>query len=80
MYVHFQFLDTYLSPEPPGNQEFRVRFRVLQGDSFSPQLADTTSINFVNHARDYREMLNLLFRRSELASSFSKTEVLALDG
>jgi hypothetical protein len=55
-------------------------FRVVRGDVFSPELADPVTEGFRIRARDYRERLNLVFRRSDLRSAFLGTEVLALDG
>jgi hypothetical protein len=74
------FTDTFLSSDPPGERVFRAMFRVVRGDSFSPELADPATEGFRVRARDYRERLNLVFRRSDLRSAFLGTEVLALDG
>lgn len=59
---------------------FRAMFQVVRGDTFSPELADPTTEQFRIRARDYRERLNLVFRRSDLRPAFLGTEVLALDG
>jgi len=74
------FTDTFLSADPPGDQVFRAMFRVVRGDTFSPELADPTTEQFRIRTRDYRERLNLVFRRSDLRPAFLGTEVLALDG
>jgi 3',5'-cyclic AMP phosphodiesterase CpdA len=74
------FTDTFLSADPPGERVFRAMFRVVQGDAFSPELADPATEQFRIRARDYRERLNLVFRRSDLRPAFLGTEVLALDG
>lgn len=71
---------TFLSSDPPGERVFRAMFRVVRGDTFSPELADPATEEFRIRARDYRERLNLVFRRSDLKSAFLGTEVLALDG
>ncbi|KRT83780.1 hypothetical protein AMK59_3853, partial [Oryctes borbonicus] len=44
------------------------------------EMADPSTERFKIRARDYRERLNLLFRRSYLRHGFSGTEILALDG
>lgn len=59
---------------------FRAMFRVVRGDAFSAELADPATEQFRIRARDYRERLNLVFRRSDLRPAFLGTEVLALDG
>lgn len=74
------FTDTFLSADPPGEQVFRAMFRVVRGDAFSAELADPATEQFRIRARDYRERLNLVFRRSDLRPAFLGTEVLALDG
>uniref|UniRef100_A0A1V1FKK9 Putative serine protease 38 n=1 Tax=Reticulitermes speratus TaxID=60591 RepID=A0A1V1FKK9_9NEOP len=71
---------TFLSADPPGDRVFRAMFRVVRGDTFSPELADPATEQFRIRARDYRERLNLVFRRSDLRPAFLGTEVLALDG
>jgi hypothetical protein len=67
-------------PESPPEQVFRATFRVIKGDSFSPELTDTNNTKFKNRSRNYSERLNLLFRRSPVSHGFMGTEVLALDG
>ncbi|KAK7865066.1 hypothetical protein R5R35_007193 [Gryllus longicercus] len=71
---------TFLATEPAGERSFRGSFRVVRGDAFSPELADPATLQFRRRARDYRERLNLVFRRSDLQPAFVGTEVLALDG
>ncbi|XP_066997749.2 atrial natriuretic peptide-converting enzyme [Anabrus simplex] len=71
---------TFLISDPPGEQVFRAMFRVMKGDSFSPELADPATVQFQHRARDYRERVNLIYRRSDLRPAFIGTEVLAFDG
>lgn len=47
---------------------------------FLPEFADPSNSKFKTRTRDYRERLNLLFRRSVIRDGFVGTEVLALDG
>ncbi|KAJ1532192.1 hypothetical protein ONE63_000813 [Megalurothrips usitatus] len=71
---------TFLGSEPGEDRVFRGSFRVARGDSFSPPLADPNTAQFRERARNYRERLNVLFRRSPVRTGFVGTEVLALDG
>ncbi|XP_060529416.1 atrial natriuretic peptide-converting enzyme [Cylas formicarius] len=71
---------TYLMPEYPGEQIYKGTFRVIEGDSFLPELADPSSDKFKAVSRDYMERLNLLFRRSYVKHGYLGTDVLALDG
>ncbi|KAF5273845.1 hypothetical protein FQA39_LY00960 [Lamprigera yunnana] len=71
---------TFFAAETPEEQIYRATFKVVEGDAFSPELADPSTDNFKIRSRDYRERLNLLFRRSPITHGFSGTEVLALDG
>ncbi|GAB0099413.1 uncharacterized protein DMENIID0001_152690 [Sergentomyia squamirostris] len=71
---------TYLRPDPLPNRVFRARFRVTRGDSWQPELADQNSLRFQHHARDYRERINLVLRRSDLREVYEGCEILALDG
>jgi atrial natriuretic peptide-converting enzyme len=59
---------------------FRANLRVLAGDSFEPALVDTNSTEYRKKTRSYKELLNLLVRRSEHNTGFVGSEVLALDG
>ncbi|XP_034239987.1 atrial natriuretic peptide-converting enzyme [Thrips palmi] len=71
---------TFLSVDPGEDRIFRGSFRVSRGDSFSPPLADPSTLQFRERSRNYRERLNVLFRRSPVRTGFVGTEVLALDG
>lgn len=71
---------TFFIPKNPEEQVFRATFRVVKGDTFNAELADPSTNKFKNRSRDYRERLNLLFRRSSVRHGYMGTEVLALDG
>ncbi|KAJ8984937.1 hypothetical protein NQ317_012187 [Molorchus minor] len=71
---------TFFLPQYPDQQIFRATFKVIEGDSFTPELADPSTNVFKNRSRDYRERLNLLFKRSSVKHGYIGTEVLALDG
>ncbi|XP_046467018.1 atrial natriuretic peptide-converting enzyme [Neodiprion pinetum] len=71
---------TFLSAEPPGDQVFLATFRVVDGDVFVSDLADPSTEAFRIRSREYRDRLNLVFRRSTLRFYFLATEILALDG
>lgn len=71
---------TYLRPEPLPDRIFRARLRVVDGDSWIPELADQSTPRFQQRARDYRERINLIMRRSDLREPYEGSEILALDG
>ncbi|XP_058443626.1 uncharacterized protein LOC131425618 isoform X1 [Malaya genurostris] len=71
---------TYLRPEPLPDRIFRGRLRVIEGDHWTPELADQNSLRFQHRARDYRERINLIMRRSDLREPYEGSEILALDG
>ncbi|XP_055523344.1 uncharacterized protein LOC129717463 [Wyeomyia smithii] len=71
---------TYLRPEPLPDRIFRGRLRVVEGDHWTPELADQNSSRFQQRARDYRERINLIMRRSDLREPYEGSEILALDG
>uniref|UniRef100_A0A182S918 Atrial natriuretic peptide-converting enzyme n=1 Tax=Anopheles maculatus TaxID=74869 RepID=A0A182S918_9DIPT len=73
-------IDTYLRPEPLPDRIFRARLRVIEGDRWTPELADQNTLRFQHRARDYRERINLIMRRSDLREPFEGSEILALDG
>lgn len=59
---------------------FRGVFRVIEGDAYTPVLADPSTDLFRRLSRDLREGLNLVYKRSTFRHSFLGTEILALDG
>ncbi|KAK0098199.1 hypothetical protein PV326_010521 [Microctonus aethiopoides] len=71
---------TFLISDPPGDQVFLATFRVTNGDSFKAELADPSTEGFRIRSREYRDRINLAFRRSNLRVSFIGSEILALDG
>lgn len=76
----YLFSDTYVLSDDLTEKSFRGTFRVIEGDTFLPELADPSTELFRVHSREYREKINLLFRRSELRPGFDGTEILAFDG
>ncbi|XP_030768366.1 atrial natriuretic peptide-converting enzyme [Sitophilus oryzae] len=71
---------TYFLPEIPGEEIYRATFKVVAGDAFSTELADPSTKKFKDTSRDYKERLNLLFRRSIIKHGYRGTDVIALDG
>ncbi|XP_037920886.1 uncharacterized protein LOC119657837 isoform X1 [Hermetia illucens] len=71
---------TYFRPDPLPERVFRGEFRVVSGDEWSMELADQNSLRFQHKARDYRERINLIIRRSDLREAYDGSEILGLDG
>lgn len=59
---------------------FKGKLTVTDGDKWLPDFANQNSIQFHNKARDYRERINLIIKRSDLRNSYIGNEILALDG
>ncbi|XP_065171253.1 atrial natriuretic peptide-converting enzyme-like [Atheta coriaria] len=76
IYVGYTFYFT----QPAEEQVFRASFNVMEGDVFQTPMADLQTEEFRVKARDYKERLNLLFRRSNYRLGFAGTDILALDG
>lgn len=74
------FTDTFFLDDPIEEQIFRATFRVIDGDYYTSELADPSTEIFKIRSREYKERLNLLFRRSPVRHGFAGTEILALDG
>ncbi|KAK9878122.1 hypothetical protein WA026_021139 [Henosepilachna vigintioctopunctata] len=71
---------SYFTEELTGPILYRGTFKIIDGDVYTNELADPTSRNFKIRSRDYRERLNLLFKRSSIKHGFGGSEILALDG
>ncbi|XP_071050421.1 atrial natriuretic peptide-converting enzyme isoform X2 [Onthophagus taurus] len=76
--VYFGY--TYFFSQTSQEDVYRASFKVVNGDRYVIDMADPSTDVFKVRARDYRERLNLLFRRSYIKHGFSGTEILALDG
>ncbi|XP_067641759.1 uncharacterized protein [Eurosta solidaginis] len=70
---------TYFRPEPLPDRTFRGKFLVMN-DKWSMELADQNSLRFNHKAREFRERINLVVRRSDLREAYEGSEILALDG
>lgn len=79
-FLFFSFTDTFFKPELLPDKIFRARMTIIEGDYWSPELTDQNSTQYNHKSRDYRERINLMFRRSDLRNSYEGSEVLALDG
>ncbi|XP_014244352.1 atrial natriuretic peptide-converting enzyme isoform X2 [Cimex lectularius] len=71
---------TYLSETKGSERVYLGVFRVSKGESFNSALADPHSELFRLTSREYRELINLCFRRSVLRPAFLYSDVLAFDG
>ncbi|XP_025837341.1 atrial natriuretic peptide-converting enzyme, partial [Agrilus planipennis] len=76
VYVGYTFFVSHI----PDEQVYRGTFKVANGDTFQAELTDPSSQIFQEKSRDYRERLNLLFRRSFIRYGFDRAEILAFDG
>lgn len=59
---------------------FRGRLRVIDGDTYTPELADQSSLRFQHKAKFYQDGIDAIINQSDLKVGFQKSEVLALDG
>lgn len=59
---------------------FRAKLRVVDGEKWTIQLADQSSLRFQHRAKFYEDAINQMMNRSDLREGFKRTEVLALDG
>lgn len=59
---------------------FRGKVRISDGDEWTPELADQSSLAFSRRAKFYQNGLDAMIGRSDLKNGFLKSEILALDG
>lgn len=81
--LFYFFSDTlaFTDGDPPLDLIYRGMFRIEAGDAYDGALlADPSSPAYVRKARHYKELLNMVMRRSPLRVSFLETHILALDG
>lgn len=59
---------------------FRAKLRVTNGDNWTTELADQSSLRFQHRAQFYQDAINQMINRSDLKEGYKRSEVLALDG
>lgn len=80
----FHFLyppsDIYYKSDGLPDRIFRGKLRVIDGDTYTPELADQSSLRFQHKAKFYQEGIDAIINQSDLKVGFQRSEVLALDG
>ncbi|KAI5720493.1 hypothetical protein M8J77_007523 [Diaphorina citri] len=72
----------YLTLEPGGERRYRGMFQTSRdGDQiFTSDLSDPSTARYQTLAMDYRDLINILFKKSHLKSAYMGTDILAFDG
>ncbi|KAL1451793.1 hypothetical protein WDU94_006139 [Cyamophila willieti] len=72
----------YLSLEPGGERLYRGMFQTSSDseDIFTSDLSDPSTARYQTLAKDYRDVINILFKKSQLKSAYMGTDILAFDG
>ncbi|XP_037068088.1 atrial natriuretic peptide-converting enzyme-like isoform X2 [Pollicipes pollicipes] len=79
--IYFGFLSDQLrSLRVDDLRVFRGQLRLTSGDSYSRELADPSTAEYVRKAGFYRTKLDSIFKHSIYKSAFVGTEILGLDG
>ncbi|XP_043225058.1 atrial natriuretic peptide-converting enzyme-like isoform X2 [Amphibalanus amphitrite] len=79
--IYFGFLSDHLHGLRADElRVFRGQLRLTSGDSYSDQLADPSTAEYVRKARFYRTKLDSIFKHSIFKAAFAGTEILGLDG
>lgn len=72
--------DIYYKSDGMPERLFRGKLRVIDGDTYTPELADQSSLRFQHKAKFYQDGIDAIINHSDLKAGFQKCEVLALDG
>lgn len=78
--LFFHVLDIYYKSDGMPERQFRGKLRVIDGDTYTPELADQSSLRFQHKAKFYQDGIDAIINQSDLKAGFQKCEVLALDG
>lgn len=73
-------IDVYYRSDEIPERMFRGKVRVSDGDQWTPELADQSSLAFLRGSKFYQNGINAIIDRSDLKQGFLKSEILALDG
>lgn len=59
---------------------FRAKIHITDGDPWSVELTDQSSLRFQHRAKHYQAGIDAIINKSDLKEGYKKSEVLALDG
>lgn len=59
---------------------FRAKMRIIEGDRWTNELADQSSLRFQHRAKFYQDSIDVMINLSDLKDGYKKSEVLAFDG
>lgn len=78
--IFLYFSDIYYKSDGMAERIFRGKLRVIDGDTYTPELADQSSLRFQHKAKFYQDGIDAIINQSDLKVGYQKSEVLALDG
>lgn len=74
------FLDMLFRYETLPERVFRAKMRIIEGDRWTNELADQSSLRFQHRAKFYQDSIDVMINLSDLKDGYKKSEVLAFDG
>lgn len=80
LFFFFSFSVVYFKSDVLPERIFRAKLRINEGDKWTPELADQSSLRFQHKAKFYQDGIDSIINRSDLRDGYQRSEVLALDG
>lgn len=78
--IIFLFSDIYFKLDALPERTFRTKLHIIDGDKWTSELADQSSLRFQHKAKFYKTGIDAIVKQSDLKSLYLRSEVLALDG
>lgn len=78
--LFYGFADNLFKFDSLPERIFRAKLKVTNGDKWTTELADQSSLRFHHRAKFYQDAIDQMINRSDLKEGYKRSDVLALDG
>lgn len=79
-FIFMNFAVVFFKYDSLPERIFRAKVRIADGDQWTVELTDQSSLRFQHRAKYYQDGIDEIINKSDLKQAFKRSEVLALDG